>query len=686
MRFCDASGSCGRTASETRPARTRPSNKRWRSTRRTTRCCSGTQLAGSLHKELDAGRSLARFGAAARDPQVRARLSAAVGVLYLSGGDAKRARAAFVSVLAMPDLPDDVALGVSRSLCAIYASERDFRSLADALERVALLEPNPDLRQTANEELAELAQLTLRDAARSIAAWRRLVDTPARARALAALEPLYAATGNAIDLAFVLEERAKDEPDDTAARGLAFRAAEVLTAKGGDRALASEAWARFSQRFGADRGALAAWIPLLEADGDWARLSMAVEGEASLAPDDERAALFVKLGQIRLQRTHDVPGAIEAFAQALAADSEREPTSRATLEKLAAAGERLAAALGSRALLPPRAAHGRCAPRARSQGDAFRGRGRANRRDRRGARDDRGGGRGPRRRLDRPRSPRSGRRQARDRSVDRPRRTGRRGDEATILGPHSDGGARRPPGRLRRASSSRASRGRGARGQRRCWGGARVRTAGALVYDAESPELLARVDELLQEQGTPAERIAIYRAALEKNPTPARRRTLMHTVASIERSTLHDPVAAIATYEAAVTEDGADREAIAALARLYAETERWDTLLRLLERSLLNASEDDARGIRARMAEVATKRGDLTRARGYADSLLSDDALTEADLVVLERVAGALEDTTMLRAILARRSTLASDPAKPRSNGSTASVRSSSPARRPTSQ
>jgi hypothetical protein len=245
----------------------------------------------------------------------------------------------------MPDLPDDVALGVSRSLCAIYASERDFRALADSLERVALLEPNADLRQTANEELAELAQLTLRDAARSITAWRRLVDTPARGRALAALEPLYEATANAVDLAFVLEERAKDEPDETAARALAFRAAEVLTSKGGDRLLASEAWARFSQRFGADRDALALWIPLLEAQADWLRLSMAIEGQASLASDDERASLFVKLGQIRLQRTHDVAGAIEAFAQALAADP-GDATSRVALEKIAAAGsDRLAAAI-----------------------------------------------------------------------------------------------------------------------------------------------------------------------------------------------------------------------------------------------------------------------------------------------------------------------------------------------------
>jgi tetratricopeptide (TPR) repeat protein len=621
-----------------------------------------TQLAGSLHKELDAGRSLARFGAAARDPQVRARLSAAVGVLYLSGGDAKRARAAFVSVLAMPDLPGDVALGVSRSLCAIYASERDFRSLADALERVALLEPNPDQRQTANEELAELAQLTLRDAARSISAWRRLVDTPARARALAALEPLYAATGNAVDLAFVLEERAKDEPDDHAARALAFRAAEVLTSKGGDRGLASEAWARFSQRFGADRDALAAWIPLLEAEGDWVRLSMAVEGEASLAPDDERAALFVKLGQIRLQRTHDVPGAIEAFAQALAADP-TEPTSRATLEKLAAAGgERLAAALvlepyyrheqhaaGVLRVLDLKATLCEVADERTAAIEEALGMteqtdtARAADWTARGLREAVSAKHGVGGWIDR---------LARALATTKPRSLAP--ILAAALGELAIDSAERLLLARRAAEAHVANADVAA---------ALALYRRALVYDAESPELLGRVDELLQEQGTAAERIAIYRSALEKNPAPARRRTLMHTVASIERRDLNDPAAAIATYEVAVADDAADRDAVAALAELYAETEQWDTLLALLERSLATASEDDARGIRARTSEVAAKRGDLVRARAYADALLSDDALTEADLIVLERVASALEDTTMLRAVLARRAALAADPA-----------------------
>jgi len=619
-------------------------------------------LATTLGKQLDAARALGRYGAAARDTQTRARLAAVVGDLYLSGGDPKRARASFVAVLAMPDLPEDVQLKVSRALCAIYASERDYRSLADSLERVALLEPNAELRQTANEELAELAQTTLRDAARAIVAWRRLVETPARRRALDALEPLYTATGNAVDLAFVLEERAKDEPDEGAARALAFRAAEVLTTKSADRAAASDAWARFSARFGADRDALASWIPLLEAEGDWARLSMALEAEASLAPDEERASLFVKLGQIRLQRTEDVLGAIDAFAQALMADA-TDVVSRTALEKLAAAGaERLAAArvlepyyreeqhavgvlrvLDLKASLSP-------SPDERMEAieealSMFETEDGARAVDwvGRGLREAvaaRGDIAGWVTRLENAVPPTDPRRRATlltralgDLAID--------ADSLLLLARH--------------AAEAHAAGGDVA--------AALALYRRALAYDATSPELLTRVDDLLREQGTPTERVALYRAALERSADPARRRGLLHSIARIERENLRDAAAAMVTYETAISEDGSDRDATLALGELYAEAARWDTLLALLEHSLKYAAAEEKLATRARMAEVAIKHGDRASAAEHARAVLADAAAGEAEMVVLERVATAIEDTTMLHEVLARRAALAPDPA-----------------------
>jgi tetratricopeptide (TPR) repeat protein len=616
-------------------------------------------LAASLGKELDAGRALARFGAAARDPQARARLSAEVGHLYLAGGDPKRARASFVAVLTMPDVPQDVQLRVSRALCAIYAADRDFRALADSLERVALLEPDPEQRQTANEELAELAQTTLRDANRAIAAWRRLVDTPARARALAALEPLYTATGNAVDLAFVLEERANDEADVDAARALAFRAAQVLTSKG-EPAQASEAWARFSARFGADRGALAAWIPLLEAAGDWQRLPFALEADASLASDDERAAIFVRLGQVRLQRNDDPRGAIDAFSQALAADP-TDVVSRTTLEKLAASGtERLAAALvlepyyrqeehvaGVLRVLDLKASQSESADdRMAAILEAL------------GISEAGGGGR----------------------AVDW---IGRGLAEAVAaLG---DVGAW-----IDRLNAALAA-------DRRRYASVLARTLGdlpveadpllvlaqrtaeahveiadvagalsfyrrALAYEPTSPELLSRVDDLLSEQGAPAERVALYRTAIEQGVPPERHGELLHTIALIERNDLRDVAAAITTYESAAALDATDQRATRALEELYAEAGRWEALLILLSQALSSAEAGAALTLTARISEVALKVGDPARAAECARAVLDDASASEADIAVIQGVAEALGDVPMLRAVLARRALLAAEP------------------------
>jgi tetratricopeptide (TPR) repeat protein len=617
-------------------------------------------LATALGKQLDAARTLSRLGAATKDGPTRARLAAEVGDLYLSGGDPKRARVAFVGVLAMPELPPEVSLRVSRALCAIYASERDFRSLADSLERVASLEPSEELRQTANEELAELAQNTLRDAARAITAWRRLVDTPARQRALDALEPLYSATGNAADLSFVLEERSKDLTDPDAARALAFRAADVLTTKGNDPTAASDAWARWSARFGPDRDALAAWIPLLEAAGDWNRLSTALEAEAALAPEEDRARLFGRLGQLRLHRTHDLVGAIDAFASALATEP-GDPLSRGALEKLAmSGGERLAAGrvlepyyrseentLGILRVLDLVATLSESAEeRVTAIEEALGMPGALD-----GARTAEWIARGLREAV-----------LARgdiEGWIDRlmaalgPSESKKR---ASILSKALGDLAVDSP-----ALSLLATRAAEAHVASREIGAALQLYRRALVYDPTSAELLARIDSLLSEEGSPAERVALYGSALARAEDPLRRAELLHAIAAIQRLDMHDAAGAIATYEAVLGEQPGDRGAISGLAELYAELARWDNLLELLERSLEHASDDESREMRARMSEVALKKGDLAKARDLAESVLADAAAGEAEMVVLERVARDLADKAMQRSVIGRRVVLAPD-------------------------
>ena len=286
-------------------------------------------LALQIGKLLDAARTLQRVGTAARESNVRARLTAEMGELYRLGGDVKKAKATFISVLAAAGLDPTATLKAARALAEIYESEGDNRALADVLEKVGTLDPDAERRRMANERLAELAFRVLKDAPRAIAAWRALVDTESRPRALAALEPLYEAAGNWLDLAYVLEERAKDAASPREARELSVRAAEVLTAKTQDIERASQAWRAVVEKYGASREAFAQWMPLLEQQKAWPELAATLASDAQLAPEAERAAVYARLAVVRLQRTREVDLAIDAFRRALAADP-TEKTSRAS--------------------------------------------------------------------------------------------------------------------------------------------------------------------------------------------------------------------------------------------------------------------------------------------------------------------------------------------------------------------
>jgi len=45
---------------------------------------------------------------------------------------------------------------------------------------------------------------------------------------------------------------------------------------------------------------------------------------------------------------------------------------------------------------------------------------------------------------------------------------------------------------------------------------------------------MQRVDELLTEQGAPAERLVLYASAIEQENDPARRRELLHRIALLQ--------------------------------------------------------------------------------------------------------------------------------------------------------
>lgn len=622
----------------------------------------GTQIKGPL----EVARTFARVSTVAKDAAVRSRITAEMGELLLRGGDTKRARTTLAGVLSAPSADPAAVLVAARSLAGVYEAENDAKSFVDVLTRIGEMSEDVAERQRANERVAEVCGDVLGDTERAVAAWRRLIDSPARDRALEALEPLYEQRGEWIDLSFVLEQRAKElvarGGDHVQARQLSFRAAEVLTQNARDATSAAEAWRQMTDSYGPARDIYAQWMPILEAQRQWPELASALAQDAALAPQEERAAILARLGLVYLTRTRDQGAAIEAFESSLAVDP-TETTSRATLEKLLAAGEhRLAASavlepiyrgedevngllrvLDIKAQLSP-IVHDRLAALEEAADVAI-----SVSRDK--ALDVVGKGLAEAVESGEPIGPWLGRFDLFAGDTDRKRR-------AAILGKGLGEHAVTSPELsllAQRVGTEYAASGD--------VGAALTALRKALAFEPSSAELLARVDELLRESGNPEERVALYRAALERGPDAERRKELFHGIGNIERYELMNPEAAIGAYRRALKDDPGDPAAHSALVELYAETEAWDDLCDELEAHLPHASSlEEAQRTRAQLAEVAATHGQTARAATHARELLAAVELPAVELDLVERVASTIDDVDLLRSVLERRVRDATDP------------------------
>jgi tetratricopeptide (TPR) repeat protein len=625
------------------------------------------KLASALDKQLEATRTLTRAATATRDPAVRARIGVEMGDLYRELGDLKKARGTYQSVL--DAATDEVAtLRAARALRVICLDPRDPRGLTAVLARLAEIEPEEDARLDAMAELGAIAETELGEPAAAIAAHERLLGTRMEGDALQALARLYEATGAFAALVGVLDRLVALERDPRRAQELTFFAADLRAVKLPDRTAALEAWRAYATRYGVSREALARLIPLLEHERRWEELAAALGAEIDLAPTAERAVLLSRLGQLRLARLGDARGALDAHREALALDPS-ERGSRVAVDRMLSAGDlRLAAA----DVLEPIARMEGSAPalvrvleaRAALLDDP---------RERLAALEEaatlaHAGLRDPRRAVDlAARGLGEALASARDAVpgwIDRVEQLSAGGDEARRAATLRDAlGDRVIEDDALALLARRAGEALVASGDVT---GALAVFRRALAYEPSSPELLARVDALLREQGSPEERLALYRSALEQADVAsagARRRGLLHAIGNIERRDLGSPAAAIATFRRALAEDASDQVAFEALLEVYESTGAWDDLYGALVEALARAVDGARAALLLRLAEVAAARGWLDRAAGhYAEIVAADGPLGEDVLAAAERVARERDDTKLLRAVLERRVAGAIDP------------------------
>jgi lipopolysaccharide biosynthesis regulator YciM len=619
------------------------------------------KLASALDKQLEATRTLQRASTGSRDPAVRARVGADLGDLFRELGDPRKARTAYQAVV---DAGADPAasLRAARALRALCSEPRDPRGLAAVLARLAEIEPDEGARFESLAELGTIAETELGDAAAAIGAWERLRGTRFEDEALVALTRLYEETGAFAALVLVLDRRVEEEP--ARARELSFRAADLRATRLPDRTAALTAFRTWVRTYGATREALARIVPLLEHERCWEELASALAADVALATPEERAPLWARLGQLRLARLDDAAGALDAYREALALDP-AERTSRSAVERMLSAGElRLAAA----DVLEP-IARAEAAPAALVRVLEARA----------ALLDDAGA------RLlaldEAAELAHTGLRDAR-RALD----LGGRGLVEALAHALSD--VPRWIERVEHLSGGDVARRgavlRDALGERTLDDdviGLLARRAGealvasgdvtgalsvfrrALAYEPAAPDLLARVDELLREQGSPEERLSLYRAALDKAEDPGRRRDLLHAMGAIQRRDLGDPAAAAETYRRALAADEGDRVAFEALLEVFESTGAWEDLHAELTRALGRSAGEEREALLLRLAAVATARGWLDRAAAhYAQIVAAEGPIAESVLAAAEEVARGRDDPALLRQVFERRVAGSIDP------------------------
>lgn len=621
-------------------------------------------IGAALDRRLDVTRVLTRASASAKDPLVRAKISADLGELFLEAGDTKRARASLQSVVDS-GLSDEAGVRAAKALADLCEQAPDWTALAVVLERLSEIDPDAESRAKVAYRLAHLYEMQLNNITGAIGAYRKLIGTSLETDALPVLERLYESTGDEVSLADVLERRALHEKDGDAARQLAFRAADLRAARSSDLGAVLDGWRRFLETYGPSREIHARILPLLERERRFEELAKTLDAEAGLTPPEERIPVLAKLAQVRLEKLNDGAGAIAAYRQALDLDRSDEGCRQAVEQLLRRGDQRIAAAdvlepiyrqegmpsgllevLEARAELAGDAATKLAALREGTEiADQQLG-------DQKRALNNAG----------------LGLRVAVSESADEvpewlasvQRLAG--SDPARLanilvqaLGDRS----------IDHAALAELAKATGeALAEYGDFFGALTVLRKALAFEPSSAELISRIDGLLEQHGTPQERLELHRGALAATTEPERRRELFHSIGAIQRHGLNDLAGAAATYKRALEEDPSDRAAYeAGLDVLEASRDYEGFYSALVGGAEREGDAKERSKIVLRMANLSADRDWVDRARQHYRTLLDERAeLSEETLDKIADLSRKTGDNELYRVLLERRIEIADGP------------------------
>ncbi|HEU4410540.1 MAG TPA: tetratricopeptide repeat protein [Polyangiaceae bacterium] len=164
----------------------------------------------------------------------------------------------------------------------------------------------------------------------------------------------------------------------------------------------------------------------------------------------------------------------------------------------------------------------------------------------------------------------------------------------------------------------------------------------ALAFEPDSRPLFEAIDGLLVKAGRPAERVELYRAALEHRTEPAERLALLHAIAGLEENDLNEPGRAAEAYRAALDVDDRDARSLEALTRLHRAAGRFRELADLFAHRIDVAEGADARSaLRLELARLQRgELGDVAAAVDQLEAIVTEQPWHREAIAELESLTG----------------------------------------------
>ena len=194
--------------------------------------------------------------------------------------------------------------------------------------------------------------------------------------------------------------------------------------------------------------------------------------------------------------------------------------------------------------------------------------------------------------------------------------------------------------------------------------GAEVAFRKALEVDPASPEALDALTDLFTRRGRVRDLVIALEQKLEAAAGLEEKKATLLEMARIYDGQLKDPGEAIASLRRVLELDGADAEALSALATLYRRESRWGELVGILARARDLAQDDPTRIVYQLQISSLNENeiGDVEAAvEGYRGALGLDDRQRDA-LLGLERLYTKLDRFAELNRVYEKQAEIATDP------------------------